>query len=66
MKITKERYEKALKSLAKLRQAEQIVKEWDAAEAANPDVFENSDVVQIERSNGEEFRLTVQKRLVEA
>lgn len=61
MKISKEKYEKALKTLPKLRQAEEIVKEWGEAQEAHPDTFSQKEVVQIERADGE-FLITARRK----
>ena len=68
MKITKDKYEKALKSLPKLRQAEEIVKHWQQAKEQRAHTFASEDVVQIELVDGK-YRVTsverdAQKRLV--
>lgn len=52
MKITKQRYEKAVKALVKLRQAEQIVNEWKSAEKDRAHTFATEDVTEIERVDG--------------
>lgn len=68
MKITKAKFEKALASLPKLRQAEEIVKHWEAAKMQRAQTFATEDVLQIELVDGK-YRVTsverdAQKRLV--
>lgn len=68
MKISKEKYEKALKSLPKLRQAQEIVNHWEQAKKQRAQTFATEDVLQIELVDGK-YRITsverdAQKRLV--
>ena len=68
MRISRQRFEKALKALPKLKQAEEIVRHWEAAKKQRPQIFATEDVEQIELIDGK-YRITsaerdAQKRLV--
>lgn len=52
MKITKQKYEKAVKALVKLRQAEHVVNEWEQAKKDRAHTFATEDVTEIERVDG--------------
>lgn len=65
MKISKKKYLKAVKEVEKGKEAQEIVNEWEEAMEEQPEMFEQADVVEIERTD-DGFRLTVQKLLVDA
>lgn len=52
MKISKAKYEKALASLAKLKQSQEIVNHWEAAKKQRAPTFVAEDVLQIELRDG--------------
>jgi hypothetical protein len=68
VRITRDKYERALKSLPKLRQAEEIVKQWEQAKKQRAQTFATEDVLQIELVDGKYHVTSVerdaQKRLV--
>lgn len=52
MKITKAKYEKAVASLPKLKQAQEIVNHWEQAKRQRAPTFAAEDVLQIELVDG--------------